>query len=229
MVPELEIRGYRIVNGRDLKCGCCGVCCRTYSKVDVSVTDAFDMAAFLGIGPQDFVARFCRTMSDAADSSVFMFDIEGGCKFQKDGKCTIYPVRTDMCAMYPFNLTCLNTSQSLKKDLAKFEKCFVHSLPDNLIIVPDLERMVDSRIEFMVKEMYLARFGGEFRERDALEYHRKAQAQVQNERMRNIVHMQLLNEFLKAPPRDEETQEPLLTPEEIRHIYNQAKGMSRTP
>jgi hypothetical protein len=131
--------------------------------------------------------------------------------------------------MYPFNLMCLNTSQSLKKDLARFDRCFEHSLPDNLVIVPDLERMVDSRIMFMVKEMYLARFGGDFREADALEYHKKGLMQVQNERMRNIVHMQLLNEFLKAPPLDEKTKKPLLTAEEIRQIYSQAKGMPRTP
>jgi Fe-S-cluster containining protein len=223
------VRGLTVVNSRDLKCNCCGVCCRTYSKVDVSITDIFNMAAYIGIGAEEFVSRYCKTLSDGTDSSVFLLDIEGGCKFHKDNKCTIYPVRTDMCAMYPFNLMCLNTSQSLKKDLARFDRCFEHSLPDNLVIVPDLERMVDSRIMFMVKEMYMARFGGDFREADAIEYHKKGLAQVQNDRMRSIVHMQLLNEFLKAPPLDEATKKPLLSAEEIRRIYNKAKGMPRTP
>jgi Fe-S-cluster containining protein len=225
--PGLRVRGLSVVSGRDLKCGCCGICCKTYSKVDVSITDIFNIAAFLGIGADEFFTGYCKTMSDAQDSAVFLLDIEGGCRFQKDGKCTIYPVRTDMCAMYPFNLMCLNTSQSLKKDLARFESCFVRSLPDDLIIVPDIERMADSRIMFMVKEMYLARYGSTFREEDALEYHRKGLAQVQNERMRNIVHMQLLNEFLKAPPLDEDTKEPLMTAGEIRQIYNQSRGLPR--
>jgi Fe-S-cluster containining protein len=227
MARGLQVKGLTVVSGRDLKCGCCGICCRTYSKVDVSITDIFNISAFLGIAPEEFFSHYCKTASDGADSSVFLLDIEGGCKFQKDGKCTIYPVRTDMCAMYPFNLMCLNTSQSLKKDLARFDRCFVHSLADDLLIVPDLERMVDSRIMFMVKEMYLARYGSTFREEDALEYHRKGLAQVQNERMRNIMHMQLLNEFLKDPPRDVDTKERLLSADEIKQIYNDARGLPR--
>lgn len=228
MAPLLRVRGLTVASGRDLKCGCCGVCCKTYGKVDVSITDIFSISAFLGIGVEEFVSRYCKTMSDGEDSSVFLLDIEGGCKFQRGGKCVIYPVRTDMCAMYPFNLMCLNTSRSLKKDLARFDRCFIHTLPDDLIIVPDLERMVDSRIMFMIKETYLARFGSAFREADALEYHKKGLAQVQNERMRNIVHRQLLNEFLKAPPLDEETKMPLLSAEEIKQIYNLAKGLPRS-
>jgi Fe-S-cluster containining protein len=227
MAPGYQVKGLTVVNGKDLKCGCCGICCRTYSKVDVSITDIFNIAEYLGIGPGDFFSRYCKTLCDSEDSSVFLLDIEGGCKFQKDGKCTIYPVRSDMCAMYPFNLMCLNTSKGLKKDVHGLNVCFVHSLPDDLILVPDLERMVDSRIMFMVKEMYLARYGSTLREEDALEYHRKGQAQVKNERMRNIIHLQLLNEFLKDPPLDDDTKERLLSDEEIKLIYNRARGQPR--
>lgn len=227
MDSALQIKGLTVVSGRDLKCGCCGICCRTYSKVDVSITDVFNISGYLSIGPGEFVSKYCKTMSNSEDSSVFLLDIDGGCRFQKDDKCTIYPVRSDMCALYPFIHTSLYTSQQLKKDLQKMPACFVHSLPDDLVIVPDLERMVDSRIMFMIMETYLASHGGAFREEEALEYHRRGMAQVKNERMRKIVHLQLLNEFLKDPPRDPVTKEPLLTPEDIRRIYDYARGPVR--
>lgn len=227
MAPGLQVNGLSVVSGNDLKCGCCGICCRTYSKVDASITDIFNIAGYLGISPGEFFSRYCKVMSDSEDSSVFLMDIDGGCRFQKDNRCTIYPVRPDMCAMYPFNLMSLYTSQQLKKDLDRFESCFVCSLPDDLLIVPDLERMVDSRIMFMIKETYLAMYGSTFREEDALEYHRRGMAQVKNERMRNIMHMQLLNEFQKDPPRDMDTKVPLLSAEEIKQVYNYARSLPR--
>ncbi len=110
MALELQVNGLKVVSGRDLKCACCGICCRTYSKVDVSITDIFNISEYLGISTDEFFSKYCKVMSDAVDSSEFLLDIEGGCKFQKDNKCTIYPVRSDMCAMYPYNLMCLNTS-----------------------------------------------------------------------------------------------------------------------
>jgi Fe-S-cluster containining protein len=229
MAPGYLVNGLTVINGRDLKCGCCGDCCRHYSKVDVSITDIFNISEYLGIKPDEFFSRYCKVMSDSVDSSVFLFDIEGGCKFQKDGKCTIYPVRTDMCAMYPSNLVTLNTSRWLKKDVDGLDKCFIHSLPDDLVIVPDLERMVDSAIMSMVLEMYLARYGTTFREEDAREYHRKGQEMVKNERMRNVMHLRLLNRFLKDPPLDADTKERLMSDDEIKMIYNKARGLPRTP
>lgn len=228
MASELLVKGLKVVSGKELKCACCGICCRTYSKVDVSITDIFNISEYLGITPDEFFSKYCKVMSDAEDSSEFLLDIEGGCKFQKDNKCTIYPVRSDMCAMYPYNLMCLNTSKGLKKCVDGLNKCYVHSLPDDLLIVPDLERMIDSRIMFMIKEIYTARFGGTFREKDALEYHQQGLARVKNERMRNIMHMQLLTEFQKDPPRDADTKELLLTAEEIKQVYNYARGLPRT-
>jgi hypothetical protein len=89
--------------------------------------------------------------------------------------------------------------------------------------------MVDSRIMFMVMEMYLAKYGTTFREEDALEYHRKGLEMVKNERMRNVMHMQVLNLFLKDPPLDADTKERLMSDEEIKMIYNKARGLPRTP
>jgi hypothetical protein len=225
----LQVKGLSVVSAKDMRCNCCGVCCQTYSKVDVNVSDIFLIAEHLGMAPGDFFTKYCKVASDGADSAIFLLDIEGGCKFQRDDKCIIYPVRPDMCAGYPFNIMCLNASRWVKREanIRRFQTCFVHALPDDLIIVPDLERMVDSRILFMVKEMYLAKCGGTFDEAEALEYHKRGQAQVKNPRMRNIMHLQLLNEFLKDPPRDVDTKEPLLTPDEIRMIYNYARGLAR--
>lgn len=215
---ELKIRDtYRVVSGKNIKCGACGACCTIYSKVDLHVTDIFRISERLGMSPKAFFDRYCKVIA-GEDSSTFMLNVEGGCEFRSDGGCAIYEVRPEMCAFYPSSYTCLNLSQNLKAEMAPNPACSVHTLADGLILVPDIERMVDSRIFFMVKEMYLARFGSQFNEGGAEAFHKSGLAQVQNTRIREMIRRQVLDEILQNVPVDGVTKAPLLSGDEIATI-----------
>ncbi len=222
---ELKIRDkYRVVGGKDFKCGACGACCTIYSKVDLHVTDIFRISERLGMSPKAFFDQYCKVIV-GEDSSTFMLDIEGGCKFRSGGGCAIYAVRPDMCAFYPCSYTCLNLSQDQKKEMKPNPACSVHTLEDGLLLVPDIERMVDSRIFFLVKEIYLARFGGHFNEEGAKAFHKSGLAQEQNTRMREMIRRQVLDEIIQNIPVDDVTKAPLVSGDEIAAILkNMGQG-----
>jgi Fe-S-cluster containining protein len=224
-MEELTIRNkYRVISGKDFKCAACGVCCKLYSLADLHITDLFRISERLGISPKEFFTQYCKVIKNDADTWTFGMDIEGGCRFQSGNKCGIYEARADMCAFYPNSHTCFDLSRVQKAELKKANPtCIVHKLDDNLILVPDLERMVDSRIFYMIKEMYLARYGSDFDEEGAKMYHQKGLAQVNNQKMREIVHRQIMNEVVQNLPLDEETNEPILTRDEVAMIYKKMR------
>lgn len=219
-MESLKIRDkYTVASGKDFQCAACGVCCSLYSLVDLHVTDIFRISEHLGMSPKAFFDRYCKVISTDEHTWTFCMDIRGGCPFQKDRKCSIYEVRPDMCAFYPNSHTCFELSQAQKKEFKGNPACMVYQQKDDLILVPDIERMVDSRIFFLVREMYMVNFTGEFKEEEAKAYHEKGLAQVSNARMREIVHRQVMNEIMKQVPVDEATKEPLLTADEVATIY----------
>ncbi len=215
----MVIKGLTVVGAKDLSCKACGLCCTRFEAVDLHVANVVDMAQFLGVAPQEFMERYCDRLVDGEAAS-FALNIKGGCPFAEGGRCSIYPARTDTCALFPFDYPGLNLSRQVKADMAEFGTCFVHDLPDDLIIVPDIERIVTSRIMFMVKEMYLARYGAEYDEQGLVASYRSGQAQAVSPRMREVVHRKLLNDMISHAPSDPATQRPLLTAEEITAIYN---------
>jgi Fe-S-cluster containining protein len=150
--------------------------------------------------------------------------VKGGCRFRKDGRCSIYPVRTDTCALHPFDFPGMNLSRLMKAEVTEeeYDRCFVRGLSDDLIIVPDIERMAGSLILAVVKEMYLARSDG-FDEQAALASHNGGMSQVKNPRMREMMHRKLLNEMIRNAPVDPAIKAPVLTAEEITQIYNYAR------
>lgn len=223
-MTELAVNGLKVIKSKDLICSNCNTCCRAYSKVDVNVTDIFQIADYLGLAPGEFFEKFCKVVTDPDDNWTFLFDIEGGCKFHKDGKCSIYPVRSDMCAFYPFSYTCLITSKSMKKLLSKYPSCFVHKLPDNLLIVPDIERMIDSRILFMINETYTAGHEPGFSADEAEPYHRRGLMMLKNQRMRDITYRKMLSEFFNDIPVDEETKQQLLTEADVKAVCDFARN-----
>jgi uncharacterized protein len=226
-MEQLIIRNkYKVVSGKGFSCVGCGACCKLYSIVDLHITDIFRMSEKLGITPKEFFEKNCKVIKGGRDTYTFAMDIEGGCKFQKDNKCTVYEARTDFCAFYPNSHTCFDLSQIQKKEMMdKNPGCSVHLLPDGLILVPDLERMADSRIFYMVKELYLAQFGGVFNEEGMAAAHRSGLAQVANARIREIVHLQIQNEIIKNLPLDPGTKEPILTRDEVAMIYKKMRGL----
>jgi hypothetical protein len=180
------------------------------------------------MSPKAFFEQYCSKLEDGKGGSTFALDVKGGCPFRKDGLCSIYPVRTDTCALHPFDFPGMNLSRLMKAEVAaeEYDRCFVRDLPDDLIIVPDLERMVSSLILAMVKEMYLARNGG-FDEPAALTSHNSGMIQVKNPRMREIMHRKLLNEMIRNAPIDPATGTPALTAGEITQIYTYARERAK--
>jgi Fe-S-cluster containining protein len=227
-MEPLRIRGLTVVCGDELKCRGCGTCCSVYETLNVNVSDIFNISAFLGVSPKAFFEQFCSKIEDGKGGSTFALDVKGGCPFRKDGRCSIYPARTDTCALHSFDCAGMNVSRLRKAEVAaeEYDRCFVRELPDDLIIVPDLERMVGSLILSTVKEMYLARNDG-FDEQAALASHNSGMAQVKNPRMREMMHRKLLNEMIRNAPLDPATKAPAITAEEITQIYTFARERTK--
>lgn len=227
-MDSLRIRGMTVVCGNELKCRGCGTCCSVYETLNMNVSDIFNISSFLRISPNAFFEQHCCKLEDSNGGSTFALDVKGGCQFRKDGKCSVYPVRTDTCALYPFDFPGMNLSRLMKAEVAsaEYDRCFLRDLPDDLIIVPDLERMVSSHIMAMVKEMYLAKGDG-FDEQAALASHQSSMAYVKNDRMREMMHRKLLNEMIRNAPVDPATKEPALTAEEITQAYAYARERAK--
>jgi Fe-S-cluster containining protein len=227
-MEALRIRGMTVVCGDELKCRGCGTCCSVYETLNLNVSDIFNISAYLGIGPETFFEKYCITLEDGKGGSTFALNVKGGCRFRKDGQCTIYPVRTDTCALHPFDFPGMNLSRLMKAEVAaeEYDRCFVRDLPDDLIIAPDLERMVSSLILAMVKEMYLARSSG-LDGPTALASHNSGVSRVKNPRMREIMHRKLLNEMIRNAPVDPSTKAPALNAEEIKQAYTYARERTK--
>jgi|AGTN01.2.fsa_nt_gi Uncharacterised protein family (UPF0153). len=228
-MDSLRIRGLTVVCGNELKCRGCGACCSVYETLNMNVSDIFNISSLLGVSPKAFFEQYCCKLEDSNGGSTFALDVKGGCRFRKDDKCFVYPARTDTCALHPFDFPGMNLSRLMKAEVAsgEYDRCFLRYLPDNLIIVPDLERMVSSHIMAMVKEMYLAKGDG-FDEQAALASHNMGMSQVKNPKMREMMHRKLLNEMIRNAPVDPETKEPALTVEEITQAYNFIRERLRT-
>lgn len=216
---SIRINNLSMVRSKDLKCNGCGTCCSVFSNVDVHITDIFRISEFLGITPEDFFNGYCKVAGEGDDSR-FVLDVDGGCKFRSGDKCSIYPVRPDMCSLYPFDFPSFSLSESLKRDMCEYEACFVHSLKDGLLILPEIEQMVDSCILFTIKEMYMAVHGSTFHEEEARRYHNMGLSWTQNRRMREVMHKKVLDEFLKNAPKSEDAAEPILSVDDIVSLYN---------
>lgn len=229
-MDALCIKGLTVVCGSDLKCRGCGTCCSVYETININVSDIFNISAYLGITTGAFYSEYCRRMEDGKGGATFVLDVSGGCRFRKDGQCAIYPVRPDTCAMHPFDYPGMNISHHAKAEVSadEYKSCFIRDMPDGLVIVPDLERMVGSLILAMVKEMYLARNGGGFDEQAAAESHRSGMAQAGNPRMREMMHRKLLNEMIRNAPVDPETNKQTLTAEEITQIYSHVRERAKS-
>jgi uncharacterized protein len=225
-MSPLKVKGLTVVSSKDLSCKACGLCCTMFEAADLHVSNVVEMSAYLGLAPGAFMERYCDKLADGEAAS-FALKIEGGCPFCSGGRCTIYPVRTDTCALFPFDYPCLNLSGQVKAAMAEFKTCFVHELPDDLIIVPDVDRIVISRILFLAKEMYLARYGAECDGPGLMAFHRSGQSQARNPRMREMMHRKLLGEMIRNAPVDPATKQPLLTAEEITAIYDHVREKSQ--
>ncbi|WP_424356643.1 YkgJ family cysteine cluster protein [Methanocella sp. MCL-LM] len=221
----MKVNGLPVVKGSDLACAGCGTCCTVYGIIDLHITDIFRISEFIGISPEQFFDEYTNLVQDQNGNWTFSLDINGGCRFRIDGRCSIYPVRTDTCALYPFSCVCVDLSDATKREIAEFKQCFVHGLDGKMLVIPDIERTIDSRILFMVKETYMASFDGTFYENEARPFHEKGLALLKNPRMREIVYQKLLKEMMQRVPVNENTKEPVLSEQDIKAICDYIRGI----
>ncbi len=222
-LAELKVNGLKVVKGKDIHCQNCGTCCKTYAIVDLHVTDVFLISEFLGMSPEEFFQEYCIFIDDQDGNKGFSMNINGGCPFRIDGGCSMYPVRSDTCALYPFNYVCVDLCKATKQEIACFAQCFVHSLDENMLVAPNVERMIDSRILFMVREMYLSVCDGTFKEDVARPFHEKGLELLENQKMREMVYLKMLTEMRKKIPVKEGTNEPVLSEEDIKAVCDYAR------
>ena len=94
------------------RCECCGRCCRNLENaLMIDPMDIFNLSQYLRkqgsemIGPEEMLARYAHPALLDGCYPIFQLNTEGGdhaCVFLKDGRCSVYEARPQVCRMYPF-------------------------------------------------------------------------------------------------------------------------------
>lgn len=95
------------------RCQLCGGCCR-YVKDSIMLEpmDAYHLARYLReqgepvTGTEDVLAQYAHASWLENSFPVFLLNTEGTlnvCTFLKDGRCSVYEARPQVCRMYPFS------------------------------------------------------------------------------------------------------------------------------
>ena len=94
------------------RCECCGRCCRNLENaLMVDPMDIFNLSKYLReqggeiLGPEDMLARYAHPELLDGCYPIFQLNTEGedhACVFLKDGRCSVYEARPQVCRMYPF-------------------------------------------------------------------------------------------------------------------------------
>lgn len=79
-------------------CKMCGDCCKGYGGAVVDQKGAEKIADFLGLSPKEFIAGYC---TEKNGRFILLQKKDGFCRFY-EGKCTIHPVKPEMCRRWPF-------------------------------------------------------------------------------------------------------------------------------
>lgn len=104
---------YVSLNARiPFRCECCGRCCRNLENaLMVDPLDIFNLSKHLRgqgqeiLGPEDMLERFAHPELLDGCYPIFQLNTEGedhACVFLKDGRCSVYEARPQVCRMYPF-------------------------------------------------------------------------------------------------------------------------------
>ena len=91
-------------------CRQCGECCQGERGILVTGAEHEAMAAFLGLSPEDFAARYLV----ASPMGLQLASLNGACALQADNRCRVHPVKPRICREWPF-------LQALLDDADEFE------------------------------------------------------------------------------------------------------------
>jgi Fe-S-cluster containining protein len=93
-------------------CLCCGNCCRV-GFIYLRKGEAGKIAAHLNITEKDFKKKYTHWF--LWQGRTMKWDDSGSCKFQKDNKCLIYPVRPSQCSSWPLWPRLINSRKELER------------------------------------------------------------------------------------------------------------------
>jgi len=79
-------------------CRQCGECCRGERGILVTGAEHEAMAAYLGLSPADFAARYLV----ATPLGPQLASRHGACALQGDGLCRVHPVKPRICREWPY-------------------------------------------------------------------------------------------------------------------------------
>ena len=95
------------------RCQLCGECCRQVEdSIMLEPMDIYLLSRFLRDrgepieGPEDLLAQYTHPDVLAERLPIFLLNTEGpenACVFLKDGRCSVYEARPQVCRMYPFS------------------------------------------------------------------------------------------------------------------------------
>jgi uncharacterized protein len=81
-------------------CQRCTACCRWPGQVKVSEAEIAAIAAFLGLGEDDFIQRFTR-LRQQRDGLALIDKENGECFFLEGNNCAINDVKPQQCDDFP--------------------------------------------------------------------------------------------------------------------------------
>lgn len=96
---EVTLKGQH--NTFKFKCTDCDSCCRE-TKIGLTPYDVYVLAKKLGMTMKEFRKNYTSLV--IGNNIRVLLDTKGGCKFLKDGKCTVYSSRPSICRFYPLGV-----------------------------------------------------------------------------------------------------------------------------
>ncbi len=79
-------------------CRQCGECCQGERGILVTAAEHQAMAAYLGLSPEDFAARYLV----ATPMGPQLASRSGTCALQEGGLCQVHPVKPRICRQWPY-------------------------------------------------------------------------------------------------------------------------------
>jgi Fe-S-cluster containining protein len=77
-------------------CSKCGECCRTVSKIRITMRDLRRIAGYMNVSVEELFKTLKLTVRKDK-----VYDMQGPCPFLKRNLCSIHPVRPTVCREYP--------------------------------------------------------------------------------------------------------------------------------
>lgn len=120
--------------GVRFQCTGCGACCTgSPGFVWVDEEEIEEMAAFLNLSLQEFVAKYIRRVEDRFSLRELMPNYD--CVFLKEKKCTIYEARPRQCRTFPFWPKILESKESWEQAAS-----YCEGISDNAPLIPVIRK-----------------------------------------------------------------------------------------